>query len=184
MKNLIVLLPLFCLFTSMGFGQENDSSLVVSENMVSYPNEENSDDYDESQNFSPGLAFFALIGIGFILIGVGAGIALTVIGLLIIFGLISLGILSTSVLIGIYKKSYASGFKVFLLTSTTFAGFLLCGIGFWLMNKFLHWWTAQTAITIGAGIGILTGLVFGLVAFFILRRFALYLKNRLQEKPI
>lgn len=131
-------------------------------------------------DFSPGLALFALIGIGFVLACVGAGIALTVLGLLIIFGLISFGVLSASVLIGINKKSFALGFKTFLVSTSTICGFLLCGFGFWILNQFLHWWTTQTALTIGAALGLFAGLAFGLISFYVLQRLTTYLKHQLK----
>lgn len=138
--------------------------------------------HEGTVDFAPGLALFALIGIGFVLACVGAGIALTVIGLLIIFGLISFGILSASVLIGINRKSFALGFKTFLVSTSTIFGLLLCGLGFWILNQILHWWTTQTALTIGAALGLLAGLAFGLIAFYVLQRLTTYLRDQLKLK--
>jgi hypothetical protein len=138
--------------------------------------------YEGTDDSAPGLALFALIGIGFVLACVGADIALTVIGLLIIFGLISFGILSASVLIGINRKSFALGFKTFLVSTSTIFGLLLCGFGFWILNQILHWWTTQTALTIGAGLGLFAGVAFGLTAFYVLQRLTTYLRDQLKLK--
>lgn len=135
--------------------------------------------YNDDEDFAPGLGLFALFGIGFIFVCVGAGVALTVFGLLILFGLISLGALSASVLVGLNRKSFATGFKTFLVFSTTIGGLIICGAGFWMLNKFVHWWSAKTAILVGVSLGFVAGLVCGLIAFYVLQRLTTFLKSKL-----
>lgn len=181
MRHLTTVVIFFLLGTKLIVAQNVDSTtapIATIQSDTSYATI--MDPYDGTDDFSPGLAFFALIGIGFILVCVGIGIALTVIGLLIIFGLTSFGILSASVLIGLNKKSFALGFKTFLVSTSTIGGLLLCGFGFWILNKVLHWWTSQIAITIGVVLGLLTGLTFGLITFYILKRLTTYLKDQLK----
>ena len=137
------------------------------------------DPYAGTDDFSPGLAFFALLGLGFICLCVGVGIVITVGALLIIFGLISVGILSASILVGVNKKSLATGFKTFLVSSSTIGGLVICGLGLWLLNKITHWWTTKTAIIIGATCGLLAGFIFGLLAFYILQQLTTFLKKKL-----
>ena len=95
------------------------------------------------------------------------------------FGLISVGILSASILVGVNKKSLATGFKTFLVSSSTIGGLVICGLGLWLLNKITHWWTTKTAIIIGATCGLLAGFIFGLLAFYILQQLTTFLKKKL-----
>lgn len=181
MRYLITFITYFLLTTNLVFAQDSNSSNISAITIQSDTSHATtSNPYEGTDDFSPGLAFFALIGIGFILVCVGAGIALTIIGLLIIFGLISIGILSASVLIGLNRKSFALGFKTFLVSTSTMGGLFLCGFAFVVLNKVMHWWTTQTALTIGAALGLLAGLAFGLIAFYILQRLTTYLRSQLR----
>jgi hypothetical protein len=167
----LLTLSFLLLSTCLGIAQTNElaqqkNKTVQADTVSGYV----TDPYEGTDDFSPGMAFFALIGIGFILLCIGVGIALTVFALLIIFGLISFGILSASVMVGLNKKSFETGFKTFLVSASAVGGLILCGFSFWLLNKILHWWTAETAIATGAILGFLTGLAFGFIAFYILKR--------------
>ena len=183
MKQTIFILTFwFSMLTSLTiFGQTNDtinpstSAVQADTQMTTH----NTAELDPSDDFSPGLFFFAMIGFIFILVCVGAGIALTVLGLSIVFGLVSFGILSTSIIVGLNKKSFAKGFKTFIILASTIGGLLFCGAGFWLLNKIVHWWTGQTAILTGATCGLIAGLVFGLLANYILQRVTNYFKTKL-----
>jgi hypothetical protein len=171
----------FLFATNLVVAQNNDSTNTSVTTIQSDTiHAATTDPYEGTEDFSAGLAFLALIGVGFILVCVGAGMALTVIGLFIIFGLISFGTLSASVLIGLNKKSFALGFKTFLVSTSTIGGLLLGGFGFWILNKILHWWTTQTALTIGTALGLLAGVTFGLVTFYILQRLTTYLRDQLK----
>jgi hypothetical protein len=136
-------------------------------------------DYEQSDDFSPGLLFFALIAFTFILASVGCGVMLTVLGLFIVFGLISFGVLSTSIIVGLNKKSFTKGFKTFLVLISTIGGLFFGGIFFGLLNIWLHWWTTKTAIIMGATCGLIGGLLLGLLAYYILQRLTNYFKERL-----
>jgi hypothetical protein len=103
---------------------------------------------------------------------------LTVFGLLILFGLISLGILSTSIIIGINKKSFVKGFRYFIIISSTVFASLIFGTGFWILNRIQHWWAAKVAIISGGTIGLLSGLIFGFLLIYVLRWFSNYFKAR------
>jgi len=95
-------------------------------------------DTEEYEDFAPGLGIFALFALVFILVCVGVGVVLTVLGLLILFGLIGVGILSVSILVGLSKKSFTKGFKTFLVSTTTIGGLLIGLTGFWVLNKITH----------------------------------------------
>ncbi len=182
MKYLIVVIALFLRTISLAADLNADSTknpgTIIQTDTTAATT---IDPYEGSDDFSPGLAFFALIGIGFILLCVGAGMTLTVIGLFVIFGLIALGILSASVLIGINKKSFALGFRTFLVSASTIGGALLSGLGCWALNKILDWWAPQKAIAVGTSIGLVSGALFGFIIFYILQWLTTYLKARLNQ---
>jgi len=134
------------------------------------------DSYEGSGDFLPGLLFFAVIGVAFILATVGAGIVLTVLGLLIIFGLILTGILSASIITGLNKKSFKMGFKTFLVSSAATGGTFFGLACFWLLNKTFHWWPTSTAIISGAICGLVAGVGFGFLVFYLLQRLTTYFK--------
>jgi hypothetical protein len=181
MKYLITIITTFLLIANPAVAQTYDSTNTVTTTIQSDTTQAiTTDPYEGTDDFSPGLALLTLIGVGFIFVCVGAGIVLTVIALLIISGLISFGILSASILIGLNKKSFALGFKTFLVSTSTIGGLLLGGLGFWILNKVLHWWTIQTALTIGAAAGLLAGLTFGLITFYILQQLTTYLRDKLK----
>ncbi len=160
--------------------QPIDSS-NISTNSAHSLNDAQTEEYEDDveSGYDPGLGLFALFGIGFIFICVGAGVVLTIIGLLIIFGLIGAGILSASVLVALYKKSIAKGFKLFLISTTTFCGLFIGAIGFYLFNKIVHWFTTQTALIIGTISGLLTGALLGFLTFFVFKNLTALLKSKL-----
>jgi hypothetical protein len=138
------------------------------------------DTYSETEeDFAPGLLFTALFALGFVLVCIGAGIFLATLVLLAVFGLVMLGVLSTSIIIGLNKKSFEKGSKTFIVLTSTIGGLLIGGTGFWLLNKVVHWWTPQTSILIGAGLGFLIGIGLGFLVFIILQRLTVYFKKSL-----
>lgn len=100
--------------------------------------------------------------------------------LLILFGLIGLGIFSATVLVGLNKNSLASGFKTFLVSVSMIGGVILSSALCWILNEFQHWWTYQTALAIGAGLGLLGELIFGFILFWDLQRLTSFLKSLLK----
>jgi hypothetical protein len=174
-------LSFFLIKPAISYCQDKDTGKVIVDSVKHTSGSTTSADLrdDISDDFSPGLAFFALFAIGFVLICVGVGIVFTILSLLILFGLISLGILSVSVLIGINKKSFEKGFKTFLVSFSTIGGLVFFSIGFWLLNKIMHWWVTKTAIIIGMSLGLVIGLTFGLLSFYILQRLTTFFKRQL-----
>ena len=181
-QNYYLLVFLLFFLTSLTtFGQSTDNlnqiSTSVHSDTLGVLN--NTETFDESNDFSPGLGLFALFALGFILICVGAGVVFTILFLLVVFGLVSFGALSTSIIVGLHKKSFLKGFKTFIILTSICCGSLIGGISFWVLNKMAHWWTTQTAILSGATFGILSGLAVGLLAFYVLQRLTTYFKQKL-----
>lgn len=129
-------------------------------------------------DFSPALFLIVVAGIGFILLSVGAGIVLTVIALLMLFGLIGAGIVSTSVMIGLYTKSFEKGFKTFLVSATTICGIFAGTVIFWLFNKIVHWVSTTASLLIGSVVGLISGLLLGFTLFYVLQKLTSYLKSK------
>lgn len=137
------------------------------------------DTYEGAGDFSPMQFFAVLFLLGIALLMVGVGIGLLVLGLLIFFGLVSFGVLSTSLVVGINSRSIKSGFKTLVMLSSTIGGLLLGSVGFWFQNRVQHWWTSEFALISGAICGLFVGLLFGLLTVYVFRRLTNYFKRKL-----
>ncbi|HBH23999.1 MAG TPA: hypothetical protein DDY13_11320 [Cytophagales bacterium] len=113
------------------------------------------------------------------LLVIGTGIALTVFGLLILFGMIGAGILSASILVGLNKKSFSKGFKTFLVSASTIGGLLIGVAGLWILNEISQWWPLNAILSAGSIVGLLSGFLFGLFAYNIVQRMTVFLKTKL-----
>jgi hypothetical protein len=135
---------------------------------------------DLENDFSPGLFFIAIFGFGIMFLGVGFGIALAFIVVLVISVLVSIGVLSAAVLIGLNQKSYTAGFKIFVVLGSAVGGIFLGSAGFWVLNKIMKWWTTETALLSGSFAGLIGGLLFGYTCWYVLRRLTGYFKAKLK----
>ena len=100
--------------------------------------------------------------------------------LLLVFLFVSAGILSTSVIIGIYKKSLRSGFKSFLVIICSIAGIILGSAAAFLINKLFQLSFSNTSSLIsGATGGLAGGILMGLAVFKILQVMAAAFKRKL-----
>ncbi|MBD3582718.1 hypothetical protein [Flavobacterium selenitireducens] len=130
------------------------------------------------------LFLFSLLVIGIIAIGVcvAIGIVLTVLGLLVIFGLISMGALSASLLVGIHQKSVTKGFKAFAVIFTTSASGFAGAIVLWTLNRLMKWWTDAIAAGTGLLIGLVSGFLTGVAIAFAIQKIVPILKNSLDKR--
>jgi hypothetical protein len=183
MKQLFILITilLFTLAGSNTFGQATDSlqatiSPSVTDSMVVANQPLTAEVADD---FAPFLALVALGAIACMLVFVGAGIVLMVVALLLLFGLVSFSIISTSFMVGLHRKSFAKGFKTFVVLASTASGILLCGVGAFVFNQIVHWWPSSTAVIIGVCSGLVAGLILGWVANRMLQRLTTYFKQKL-----
>lgn len=120
----------------------------------------------------------AFIGIAFAAVFVGA--VLMVGFLAVLFLLVSAGVFSTSVLMGIYRRSAAAGFRTLLVIGCGLAGLFTGAVGLWLTGRIFHLhWKAQTALLTGALGWLAGGMVLGLVLFFIFNTFFRFCRRRL-----
>ena len=135
---------------------------------------------DELDDFSPGLLFFALFGIVFMFAAIGFGIGLAIVLPFIVFALVSIGIVSASVIIGFYKKSFDKGFKALLNLSFCISGFCFGAILLFLINNYFNWWQPGWAVLTGACMGTIAGFIASLISFRLLQRIATYFKKQLK----
>jgi len=139
---------------------------------------DNYDDYEDIP-FKAGFIVIIMIGTAFLAGCVAAGAFLTVGLLVALFGLVSLGIVSASLLIGLYQKSVEKGFRSFVVLICSTGGMTVGAMAFVVLNQLMHWVSLQTALLTGAGCGLGAGILLGYVNFILLKRLTRYFKNRL-----
>ncbi len=177
-----VTLLVFLCFSAHSFAQAKVITSLVADSVQTdtltsaTEHSKNADD-----DFSPAVFFFFMACVGAVLICVGTGIAATIFGILIIFGFVSFGVLSASVIVGLNKKSFAKGFKTFVILFSTGSSVIIGTIVMWLLGKIMHWWGIKTAIMLGISTGIAGGLAFGFLSIFVLKKLTTYFKERLNQ---
>jgi MFS family permease len=136
-KLIFILFLLLCVFSA--FAQSNNS---------------NDDEFNLFLLSLLAIFFCAMIGAAII----GAMVAALV--LFFLLALITAGVLSTSVMIGLYKRSFEAGFKSFLMILFAVSCAVIGCIGSYLSKYFLDLHMSTAAIII---IGIAGGLIGGLI---------------------
>lgn len=119
-------------------------------------------------------ALFLVILIA-IAISIVAGLIIAAILFAILAVCISAGILATSVFIGLYRRSFSSGFKAWFIITSCIAGMVVMAILLlachWLSNS----WTITTTMFAGGVSGLVVGLTFGYTMVYVLRRTTSYI---------
>ena len=159
------------------FNNSVQQEINVQQNDANYVDFQDSEevDSDQGEHF-----FFLILGLIFVLVFVVLGITLTAALLFILFGFIAAGILSTSVLIALNRKSFSKGFKTFVVLTATLSGLTIGAVGFWFLNLITHWWDYKIALLTGAISGLVAGISFGYLAFYAIRKITTNLKARLR----
>lgn len=111
-------------------------------------------------DFSPGMFFFALVGIAIVFLLIGASIVIVGIIAACVGILTALGIVSSSAFIGIFRRRLSSGIRAFLYQVCAVIG-LPCGVGLlWLGTAILNVpLRHRDILLIGSGAGICAGLL-------------------------
>jgi small-conductance mechanosensitive channel len=145
------------------------------------PAADNPEAYDDTP-FTAAFMVAIMIGTALLIGCVIAG-AVVMMGLLFaLFTMVSLGIVSTAIVVALHQKSFEKGFRTFVLLLCSIGGLTLGAVAFGVANRILHWVTLGVALLTGAGFGLVAGLVLGYANLFIIKRFAQYFKNFLQLK--
>jgi hypothetical protein len=179
MKKLVylylLLLTLLVLFS--GFSQSADTVHRDTTAMSStWQSGENISDDD----FAPGLLFMTFIGIGLIAACIGIGSIVSIAILLLLFAFISVGILSSSIIIGLSRRSLTAGFKTFIISITIVVGIILGITTLYLANYLFDLQLAHsTTLWMGAGGGLMAGVILGLLAFVLLQQLLRLFKQHL-----
>jgi hypothetical protein len=162
MKILLFML-LFLALSSAADGQLIRFTTPAMTAFISY-------DPDRDEDFSPMVFMTFLITAALSCVLIGAGIALFLFILLIMFGVVSMGIISSSVIVAIGRRSISKGFKTLLLLSGAATGSLVGMVFFYVINNlFLHRLSGGMASFIGFISGIGGGMLLGLAVYKLLR---------------
>lgn len=131
-----------------------------------------------ANDFAPGvLAGTVIMAVGALLL-IGVGIVIALAAFAFVSALISVGALSTSVIVGLNKRSFTKGFKTFIYLLPSGLGVLIGALGLVLLNMVMHWFSAGVATLIGAGAGLTAGLFIGYLLLFAIQRLTTHYKRR------
>ncbi|MDX8569457.1 hypothetical protein OZ668_15765 [Elizabethkingia sp. HX XZB] len=135
----------------------------------------NDDDFLVAMLLMGALVFFILGVIGIIL-----GLLL----ILIVIFLISAGIISASLLVGLHQKSLSKGFKTFFISVCILGSTIASVILFLFINTVKNWWQTDTAIIAGIVSGIASGWILGVIMFTASKKLVMFLKNKYADRII
>jgi hypothetical protein len=110
---------------------------------------------------------------------VGAGVIFILAGLVVIMALVAFGLLSSSLLVGLHKRSLTTGINLFIMTLAIVCGLAMGGPGLWMINSYTNWLTSDMALISGLFCGLIAGILLGLITCNLLHRFVQYVKLRL-----
>ncbi|OPC09732.1 hypothetical protein BAY01_12190 [Elizabethkingia miricola] len=117
----------------------------------------------------------------FFILGV-IGIILGLLLILIVIFLISAGIISTSLLVGLQQKSLSKGFKTFFISVSILGSTIASVILFLFINTVKNWWQTDTAIIAGIVSGIASGWILGVIMFTASKKLVMFLKNKYADR--
>lgn len=112
----------------------------------------------------------------FFAIAAVVGIVLCLLFVALLISLLAAGLISTSFLVGLHKKSIQQGFKTFFIACSIIASTLASVLVFWIGNVILKWTVTEMAIFFGLVCGVLSGWLLGYLLFMVYKRITLYLK--------
>ena len=140
-------------------------------------------DYENAyEDDSPFLIFLLIIAAVVMLFCFGVGVVVAICIILIILGLLALGVISTSLAVGLHKRSIASGFKTMVITSCTFVGGIVGLIMSYLVYVMISGAGHTAMISLAGGFGgALAGLGFGFLAVFAIRKIAKIISNKYND---
>ncbi|WP_324676338.1 hypothetical protein [Hymenobacter sp. GOD-10R] len=182
MKLLFLLLLIILGSVATGYGQVADSLLQTSQ-APSTPSTFEEPFVDDTDDFTPMLGLFLLIGVAVALCWVGAGIVLIGGLLCLVFGLVATGILSASLLVSIKTNSVVAGAKTFWVLGSTVTSLLVGVVGLWMLVRVMHRAiSTPVVLTVGGLGGVAAGLISAKLVWWLGRRLLDYVQRRLSSK--
>lgn len=106
----------------------------------------------------------------------GVLVALLIISAILALG--TAGIISTSFIYGLYKRSLEKAFRLFFIAASGLFNLALCSILFPVLNKIMHWTTFGNALIAGIVVGILSGSLVGFIVFIMMKRLTQWFVER------
>lgn len=137
---------------------------------------------DSFQNDDNFLVVLLLMGALFFLIALIVGVVICLLLILILIGLISAGITSASILVGIQQKSISKGFKTFFISVSMLGSVIVSIIFFWVVNAIKDWWSNDISTIAGIICGLISGYFLGILLFTATKKAAQFLSNKYQSK--
>ncbi|WP_298148807.1 hypothetical protein [Flavobacterium sp.] len=129
-------------------------------------------------DFAPGLFFFAMIAIAIMLILFGVGVAIVLLCCLCLLALTSLGIISSAVLYGLYKKSFLSGFRALVIAASTIFTGIFSAVSSSVINEFFHISSTRNVLVLGFLFGLVVGFFNGKLANLVLQKVLTFFKDK------
>jgi len=192
-KALHILVLILCL-SNLGLAQSNsnaeDDQFAEVERQWAEEKKSRGDEYEDDYGFyddyeedteSVGLFVGVLFILVLIVLFVKIGLIVVIVGCIAIAGVLGIGVISSTV-VGVRKKSFGQGFKVFWIVVSTFIGWGTFLIGLIITNEIMDWWSSETAILIGLIGGLLISYLLARLSYFILSKIINLFKPK--EKPI
>lgn len=129
----------------------------------------------------PVLLIMGCVIMGLIFIGmlIGAGL------LFLLFVLIAMGIFSVSVAAGLYRRSFLTGFRFFIVIIMTFLGCIAGTGGLLFLNILLNLnYTKKQMLLAGGGGGLVGGALLGITINALMRYGMKLIQNRMDKKTL
>ena len=164
MKSILKLILVFLVLTNVVYGQADSS----------HPSPPNPDD-----DFNVFLFIFAAVAGSAMLGAALAGVFLVTGFLFLAAVFVGIGVLSVSILAGIYKKSLTAGFKAFLFIGCPMFGMAIGAIGFTII---IELFTLDISHQSGFLAGIIGGFLGGLIMAFALSKITITLSKYLLKR--
>jgi hypothetical protein len=134
----------------------------------------------DDNDFAPGLFIVIIIFFSVMAGAMLAGTLAAGLVLFFLFGVVSAGIFSTAVMVGLYKRSVSAGFKTLVLLISTLGGIILGIGGLYLVDILFHLHLSHSVIAWSGLIGgLVGGILLGLALFALIRLFLEYTKRKL-----
>jgi hypothetical protein len=135
--------------------------------------------YAEDDDFDLFLLLFGITVVSFTLGVAATGALVATLILLCIAALAAAGVVSTSIIVGMYRRSFAAGFSTFLFIICSIGGMIAGAGSFWLAATLFKLNVSHsTALTAGIVSGFLAGILLAFALVKIARGITSYYKKK------